>query len=363
MIVAWLEPGLAPARVLFVLRLPSASAMATTRAVVSDIEGLAHVEAAPTFSAAVPEDSAAVPEETTTASIGTSSVAGPDRERCEMQERDATDEDGFDDPTTTAGLSGGTDIASVAGPDPPWMPGSSVAGPDPQSLAVHDPTSTAGLDVARTDESHSELVKCSVCRSLVDTTDATLNNKGRVAATKKPVYRCKVCNKVLMALYREMKVDAAVRSRFVALPWKQKCEWLRLHREEFKNVTGRVATEAFREHFTVVSKTGQQAVGVASFTTSFKWMDEADVKKHFEDKPLAASEVFKNAKSFVCTTTNRKLYGVPEYSAGSDEKKACRTRNVTTIVADADEVPEKPKKMPRTACRETISINHDHIPS
>ena len=335
--------------------------MAPTPAVLSDIEAQALVVAGPTSSAAGPEE--------TPAAIGNSSVAVPDGELGSVAVPDG--EVGPDDETESAGFSAletdvaGTDNASAAVPEPSSMPAgpSSVAGPDAQSLAVRDPTSTAGLDVARPDESGCELVTCSMCGSLVLVSEATIINKGRINEKCRPVYRCKVCNKVHMVLYREMKKDAALKSRFVALSKEQKGEWLRLHRDEFKTMTGCAVTKACREHLTVVSTSRQEAVEVASFTTSLKWMDEADVKKHFEDKPLAASEVLKNAKSFVCTTTKRKLYGVPEYSAGSEEKAETRTTNCTTIVADADVVPEKPKKMPRTACRESISMNHDHIPS
>ena len=64
-----------------------------------------------------------------------------------------------------------------------------------------------------------------------------------------------------------------------------------------------------------------------TFTVSEKFMDAADVRTHYKDKPEQLAEFWKNTKPYVCPRTKVELYPVPVYTqCNADEDKAKETR-------------------------------------
>ena len=68
-----------------------------------------------------------------------------------------------------------------------------------------------------------------------------------------------------------------------------------------------------------------------------------------KDKPEAGEEALKHAKQFVCDTTKRKMFGIPDYSACAVEVASDRVQAESTASTDGDLAQEKAAKKPRTA--------------
>ena len=66
---------------------------------------------------------------------------------------------------------------------------------------------------------------------------------------------------------------------------------------------------------------------VMSFKASETFMDEADVKKHYKDKPDQLAEFWRNSDPIICKLTKVQLWGVPVYTREKiDEDKATEIR-------------------------------------
>ena len=88
---------------------------------------------------------------------------------------------------------------------------------------------------------------------------------------------------------------------------------------------------------------------LAAWEVKLKWMDEPDVVHHFKDKPGVANEVLKSARTYWCSTTKRKLFGVPDYEASAVERSSSSHTQSTKTRTDAEVPKPKAAKKPRTA--------------
>jgi len=216
--------------------------------------------------------------------------------------------------------------------------GGEVAGPSDSSVAApEDSEKDAG-----------QIVECTACNRMVDKDLAYHLNKNRQDTKKKPIYRCKICSKVNMVLYREMQNDKVLKAAHSKMTKKERGEWLRLHHEEFKVATADMITKSMSQHIrTETSHTSNNSC-VASWEVKLKWMDETDVEEHFKGKPGVASELLKNGKTYWCSTTKRKLFGVPDYEANAVESSSSRQTQSTKTRTEAEVPKPRAAKKPRT---------------
>ena len=60
-----------------------------------------------------------------------------------------------------------------------------------------------------------------------------------------------------------------------------------------------------------------------------------------KDKPDVIRETLKNAKTFVCEVTKRKLYGMPIYESNDSQKSASKVSRVVEALTEAKQPPAK----------------------
>ena len=195
------------------------------------------------------------------------------------------------------------------------------------------------------------MVKCQQCQKLVFVDNCTVTNKGRVSQKVSPIYRCKMCNRVNVVLYREMSENLQLKSLHQGMSKADKTEWLALHHEEFEGCTSDIVRKSLSKFVQAKSTRTSSITGQSTFQTSYKWLDEADLKEEYKDKPDVVRETMKNAKSFVCQVTKRKMYGLPQYSSDTLEKAATQVNHEVKAVSEAQ---QPPTKKPRTA---TLTLN------
>ena len=257
-----------------------------------------------------------------------------------LMESDATEE--VDHPSVASAI-----VPVVVGPEESGGE-DSVAGPEG---SVIDPGASVPSVTGSGAIVPVQLVECTCCHRMVDKeTDAYhLNKNIRQGSKAKPIYRCKICSKVNMVLYREMQTNKDLQAAHKKMSPKDRGEWLRLHNEEFRLATSDMITKSFRQQIRTESDNTTKTSCVANWEVKLKWMDEPDVVIHFKNKPGVADEVLKNAKPYWCPTSKRKLFGVPDYEATATESNSSQQTTSTKTRTDADVPKPKAAKKPRTA--------------
>ena len=70
------------------------------------------------------------------------------------------------------------------------------------------------------------MCKCHQCTREVAVADCTVTNKSRLSKKVAPIYRCKWCNRVNAALYKDLQVDSQLNALHKAMSSTDKKEWL-----------------------------------------------------------------------------------------------------------------------------------------
>ena len=95
------------------------------------------------------------------------------------------------------------------------------------------------------------------------------------------------------------------------------------------------------KYVTAKSTASCSITGESTFNTKYRWLDEKDLRTDYKDKPDVIESTLKNAKTFVCDVTKRKLYGMPIYESNDSQKSASKVSRAVEALSEAKQPPAK----------------------
>ena len=140
----------------------------------------------------------------------------------------------------------------------------------------------------------------------------------RAAADDAGADECNPCHNLEKRIVRLHQNGADLSGR-MSLPMEDKVALCK----EGANLKGKVLEALVMEKV----KCCRMLSSTLTFTVSEKFMDAADVRTHYKDKPEQLAEFWKNTEPFVCPKTKVEMYPVPVYTrCNAEEDKAQETR-------------------------------------